>query len=147
MAVEHRDLATGPEAGVDRQDDLLGDRRLKQQAAQVAGEDLDGVLLGDLRQVAAHLAFHAGQDQPIQGVDRGGAEEFALGMAFQGELAEERGFHFGPRHLELDLERAFLVASVDRQHAMGRNLRDRLGIVEVIAIFQPLAFGDLAPWR
>ena len=37
LAVEHGDLAAGPEAGVDRQDDLLGDRRLEQQAAPGCG--------------------------------------------------------------------------------------------------------------
>ena len=89
-AVEHRHLAAGPEPGVDRQHDLLGDRRLKQQAAQVLGEDLDGVLLGHLGQVAADLALHAGQDQAVEGVDRGGAEELGLGMALERKLAEEQ---------------------------------------------------------
>ena len=143
--VEHGDLAAGPEPGVDRQDDLLGDRRLEQQAAQVAGEDLDGVLLGGLGQVAADLALHAGQDQAVQGVDGGGAEQVGLGMALQRELAEQRGLDLGPRHLELDLERPFLVAAVDRQHAVGRDLGDRLGVFEVIAVFQALTLGDLAP--
>ena len=145
--VEHGDLAAVLEPGIDRQDDLLGDRRLEQQAAQVAGEDLDGVLLGGLGQVATDLALHAGQDQPVEGIDGGGVEQVVLGMALQRELAEQRGLHVGPGHLELDLQRAFLVAAVDRQHAVGRDLRDRLGVFEVIAVFQALALGDLAPCR
>ena len=141
--VEHGDLAAVLEPGIDGQHDLLGDRRLEQQAAQVAGEDLDGVLLGGLGQVATDLALHAGQDQPIERVDGGGMEQVVLGMALQRELAEQRGLHVGPGDLELDLQRAFLVAAVDRQHAVGRDLRDRLGVFEVIAVFQALALGDL----
>ena len=79
VRVEHGDLAAGSESGVDGQHDLLGDRRLEQQAAEVPGEDLDGVLLGGLGEVAADLALHAGQDQPVQGVDGRGAEDLAPG--------------------------------------------------------------------
>ena len=68
VAVEHGDLAAGPEARVDRQHDLVGDRRLEQQAAEVAGEDVDGVPLGHLGQVAADLALHAGQEQAVERV-------------------------------------------------------------------------------
>ena len=53
-------FAPGLEAWVDGHHDLLGDRRLQEQAAQVFGEDLDGVSLGRLGQIAAHLALHAG---------------------------------------------------------------------------------------
>ena len=90
VAVEHGDLAAGAEAGVDRQDDLLGDRRLEQEAAEVPGEDVDGVPLGHLGQVAADLALHAGQEQAVERVDGRGAEELGLRVAFQRELAEER---------------------------------------------------------
>ena len=71
----------------------------------------------------------------------------ACGMAFQRELAEERGLELGPRDLELDLERPFLVAAVDRQHAVRRDVRERLGVVEVVAVFQALALGDLGLGR
>ncbi len=144
VAVEHRDLAAGAEAGVDRQDDLRRDRRLEQQAAEVPGEDVDGVPLGQLGQVAADLALHAGQEQAVEGVDgrrrgrtrRGGAPP----AAGDGRAPPSRS---GRETVELDLQRPFLVASVDRQHAVGRDVRDRLGIVEVVAIFEPFALGDL----
>ena len=142
--VEHGDLAAALEPGIDGHDDLLGDRRLEEQAAQVSGEDLDGVLLGGLGEVATDLALHAGEDQPVEGVDGGGMEEVVLRMAFERELAEEHRLHVGPRDLELDLQRAFLVAAVDRQHAVRRDLRDRLGVVEIIAVLEALALGDLA---
>ncbi len=101
------------------------------------------MLLGRLGQVAADLALHAGQDQAVQGVDRRGAEQLGVGMALQRKLAEEHGFQLGPRHIEPDLERPFLVTPVDRQHAMRRDLSDRLGIIEIVAILEPLALGDL----
>ncbi len=90
VSVEHGDLAAGAEAGVDRQDGLAGDRRLEQQAAEVPGEDIDGVLLGHLGQVAADLAFEAGQEQAVEGVEGGGGEEVAVRVVFQRELAEDR---------------------------------------------------------
>ena len=90
--VEHSDLATRAESGIDGQDDLLGNRRLEQQAAQVLGEDVDGVLLGTVGQVAADLSLHAGQDQPVEGIDRRGTEQLAVGMAIQRKLREQRGF-------------------------------------------------------
>ena len=144
VGVEHRDLAAGRNPGSIARTTCLGIGGWSSRLPQVAGEDLDGVLLGGLGQVAADLALHAGQEQPVEGVDGGGVEELGLGVALQRELAEQRGLDVGPGDLELDLQRPFLVAAVDRQHAVGRDLRDRLGVVEVIAVFQALALGDLA---
>ena len=67
----------------------------------------------------------------------------AWGWPSSGSWCERRRFQVGPRDVELDLERPFLVAPVDRQHAVRRDVRDRLGVVEVVAVFQPLPFGDL----
>ena len=141
--IEHGHLAARPEPRVDGQDDLLGNRRLQEQPAQVLGEDLDGVLLGPLGQIAANLAFHAGQDQAVEGVDRGRAKQLGLRMALQRKLAEEHGLQVGPRDIDPDLERTFLVAAIDRQNAMRRNLGDRLGVIKIVAILEPLALGQL----
>ena len=121
----------------------LGIGGCKQQAAQILGEDLDGVLLGRLGQIAPHLALHAGKDQAVQRIDRRGTEQLGVGVAFERELAEEDGFDLGPGHIEPNLERTFLVAAVDGQHAMRRDLGDRLGVFEIIAVFEALPFGDL----
>jgi hypothetical protein len=72
--VKHGNLAAGPEAGIDRHHDLIGNRGLQQEAAQVAGEDLHGMFFGGFRQVAANLALHAGKDETIEGIDRGRPE-------------------------------------------------------------------------
>jgi hypothetical protein len=143
LAVEDGHLASGPEAGVDGHHDLLGDRRLEQEAAQVAGEDVHGVAFGEVGQVAADLAFHARQEEPVEGVECRGPEGVSVGVSFQRELPERRLFQVGTQDLELDLEGAFLVAPIDREHAVGGDVRDRLGVGEVVAIFQALAFGDL----
>ncbi len=143
VRVEHRHLAAGAETGVDRQHDLLGDRRLEQQAPQIAGEDVDGVPLGHLGQVAADLALQAGHQEAVQRVDRRLVEDLRVRVPFQGELAEDRALQVLPRDFELDLERAFLVGPVDRQDAVRRDVADRLGVVEVVAVLQPLPFGEV----
>ena len=85
-----RDLAAVPEAGVDRQHDLLGDRRLEQEAPEVPGEHVDGVALGHLGQVATDLALHAGQEQAVEGVEGRGPEKVGLGVGVERELRERR---------------------------------------------------------
>ena len=85
--VEHGHLAAGPEPGVDGQDNCLGIGGCKSKPAEVLGKDLDGVLLGCLGQIAANLALHAGEDQSIEGVDRGPAEKLGLGMTVQRKLS------------------------------------------------------------
>src|SRR5207249_3663398 len=40
--------------------------------------------------------------------------------------------------LELDLEHAFLFATVESQNAVGRNLPDRFAELEIILVFEPL---------
>ena len=141
--VEHGHLATGAETGVDGQHDLFGDRRLEQQAAEVFGEDLDGVLLGPIAQVTSDFALHAGEDEAVQGIDGGRAEKLGVGMALKRKLGEEGGLELGSGQVEADLERTFLVTSVDGEHAVRRDLRDGLGIIKIVAVFQALAFGDL----
>ena len=94
-------------------------------------------------QIAPDLALHAGKDESVQRIERGGAEELGVRMAFERKLSEERGFDFRPRQIEPDLERAFLVAPVDGENSMRRDLSDGLGIVEIIAVLEALPFGNL----
>ena len=143
VGVEHGDLAAGPEAGVDGEHDLVGDRRLEQEAAEVPGEDVDRVPLGHLGQVAADLALHARQEQAVDRVGRGVAEDVGVGVAVERELREGGLFQVGPGDLQLDLQRPFLVTPVDRQDAVRGDVGDRLGVVEVVAVLQALPLGDL----
>ena len=91
VGAEDRHLAAVPESGVDGHHDLLGDRRLEQEAPEIAGEDVHGVPLGHLGQVAADLTLHAGQEQAVEGVEGRLAEEIGLRVAFERELGEGRG--------------------------------------------------------
>ena len=143
VPVQDGDFAAGAEAGVERQHHLVQDGRLEQEAAQVPGEDVDGVPLGEFGQVATDLAFHAGQEQTFESVGGRGAEEVGVGVAFERQLTERGLFQLGARDLQLDLERAFLVPPVDRQDPVWGDVGDGLGVVEVVAVFQPFAVGDL----
>ncbi len=58
-------LAAGAKARVEAQHRLAGQRRLGQQGAQVAREDLNGVALGRVGQGAAGVARHSRQQQPL----------------------------------------------------------------------------------
>src|SRR5207253_2278688 len=68
MLIEGGDFAAGAETRVDRQDAPAAERRLQEQAAQVAGKDTDGVFLGLVGQLPADLAFETGQEQAGEGV-------------------------------------------------------------------------------
>ncbi len=142
VGVQHGDLAPAPQARVDRQDRLLVDGRLEQEAAQVAGEHVHGVAFGHLGEVAADFAIEAGQEQAIERVERGPGEEVGVRVPFERQLAQDGAFEVMPRHLELDLERAFLVAAIDRQDAMRRDVPHGLGILEIVAVFEALALGQ-----
>ncbi len=68
--VERGQFATAFEAGIQGQNATLANRRLQQQLAQVAGENLDGVNLGPIGQLAADFSFQAGQDESREGISR-----------------------------------------------------------------------------
>ena len=75
VLVQGNDLAAGAEAGVDGQHAAAAQRRLQQQAAQVAGENHDGMRLGFFGQLAADLPLQARQHQPGQRVVQHGPQE------------------------------------------------------------------------
>ena len=97
----------------------------------------------DLGQVATHLALEAGHEQAVQRVDRGLVERVGVRVAIQRKLPQDRAFEILPGNFQLHLQRAFLVAAIDRQHAMRRNVAHGLGVFEVVAIFQALTFGEV----
>ena len=83
-------------AGIDRQHDLLGDRRLEQEAPEVAGEDFDGVLSRPSRSGRGGLrvpCWAGSGDRGRRG--RLCGKSSALRVALQRELAEERGLDVG----------------------------------------------------
>ena len=83
--IEHRDLAAGAQAGIDGQDSAMVQRRLQQQAAQIAGEHGHGMGLGLVGQLVTNFAFQAGQSNRVSASSstfaegRHGAFVFAAG--------------------------------------------------------------------
>ena len=146
--VEHRDLAAGAEAGVDGQHLLAADRRLEQQAAQVAGEDVDGVLLGALGQFAADLALQAGQERAGRARPSMTSDQNSrCGWSASGEMVL-RDLVGQCRHpSRCDLQDVRLLAAVDRQHAVRRDVLDRLLEVEVGSNSLPFPSGTLVLHR
>src|SRR5688500_20283214 len=63
--VEGNHLAAALEPRIDRQQAAASHRLLQEQLAEVADEDLDGVLFGLLGQLAAELALPARDDQAL----------------------------------------------------------------------------------
>ena len=78
-AVDDRGLTAHAVAGVEREDDLVLDRRRHEERPQVLGEHLDGVLVGPVFQRRADLPLHARVDEPVVGVLRGGLDKLQRG--------------------------------------------------------------------
>ncbi len=142
MLVQRRHLAAGAEAGVDGQHAPAAQRRGQQQAAQVPREHADGVRLGAHRQFLADLALQAGQQQPRQGVNRHGAQEVGVRVVGQRQPLQRRLLHALLVELHLDRQRVFLLAAVDRQDAVRRDVAHRLVELEVALVLAALTFGE-----
>ena len=57
---------------------------------------------------------------------------------------KERGFQFRPGDFQADLQRPFLVTTVDGQNPMRRELGKRLGIIKVVAVLKPLTLRNVS---
>ena len=130
--VERRQLAAVLEAGVDGQHALAGERRLQQQVPQVAGEDFDGVRLGLFGQLAAGFALQARQHQPGERVAHAAGEKILVRMLGRHQQLDRQLLDRGFVGFDLDAEHLGPLAAIDRQHAMRRNVVERLAEVEVV---------------
>ncbi len=123
--VDDGDFGAGAEAGVEAQHGLVGERRQREQSAQVGGKDVDGVAVGGFGQGAAHVALDGGQQQAFGGV-----------FDCQGQLVAERGedvfLEFGfdggaPVALvdvDAQFENFFLFAAVEGQDLVRLQAAD-----------------------
>ena len=143
-AVHHRHLAAHAIAGVKAHGDLSLHRRLHQQRLQVQGKLADGALVGLLRQQIPHLPLQRGVDQPVIGILAGCLDEFHGGGA---------GLHHSAAHQRQrrvtvqqhgDREDALLLAPVDGQNLVSRQLGQRLVEVIVQAVDAVLIRGGQA---
>ena len=182
--VEGGELAAGAEGRVDGEDAAVLERGGEELAAQVAGEDDDGVILRPLRQFAADLALEARHEQPVQRVVGAFLDERAVRvvlevfeptherhlparpasallrrralrvLAFGGGSLDRRFARQGQTlqgdapadlavPLQLRRQGAVLLAAVDGEDAVRRDLANRLGELEVVFVLQPLALREL----
>ena len=61
--VDHSQLGAGAKPRIETQYGLAGQRRLGEQRTQVGGKDVDGMPIGFLRKLTAHVAFDGRQQQ------------------------------------------------------------------------------------
>ena len=69
--VEHRDLAAGANAGINREDRLFAERRGEEKMTQVLREHLDGRAVGLCLLVYRHVDFARRREKPPVGVASG----------------------------------------------------------------------------
>ena len=107
-------------------------RRLQEQLAQVANEDIDRVLFGALGHFAADLALQAGHDQPRERIADAVANELAVRMAGKDQKVLGLAEHRLDVGLDLHADGMRPLAAVDRQHAMRRHATERLDVVVIV---------------
>ena len=107
-AVDHRNLAAHPVAGIKAHGDLALDGRLHQQRTQVQRKLADGTLAGCRGEFRADLTLQRGKEQAVIGVERRGADEIHGPSARHDHRAVDRAhggvvvqFDRNPQHLLL----------------------------------------------
>ena len=129
--VNHRDLATRPDTGIDGQDAQRPGGRGEQQVLQILAEDLDGVHVGALLEFQPNVGLNGEAEQPLVAILN---REFEVRRPVAGRFEDLR-FQVGDGargvQLNLEVDDVFVLAAADRQHTMRRNLRGRLAIVVV----------------
>ncbi len=132
MLVHGGEGAGAARAGLHAQGAAWAAGRLEEEAAEVAGEDVDGLGVGPALEFGAELGLEAGGEQAVVGVGDGGlndrrgrgfgGRDAALAEGLEGLLAV--GLHAHP-------EPALLLAAADGQDAVRGDFGDRLGEVVV----------------
>ena len=141
--VERGQFAAALEAGIDRQEAMVVDRRLQEQIAEVLGKNAHGVDLGPIGQLAADVPLQAGQDQACQGVAGAAAEIVGVRVFGRHERFIQHADHGLKVAVDPHPQHPRPLAAIDRQHAMGRDVLEILAVVEVVAKGLDLLLFDL----
>ncbi|OQA37582.1 MAG: hypothetical protein BWY56_00833 [Acidobacteria bacterium ADurb.Bin340] len=130
QAVDDRQLAAGADARVHPQGAALPRRRRQQQVLQVHLEHLDGLGVGLLLGLHAHIGLQRGRQEAVEGVLAHGVQmdPVAAGRV-HGNLGDEHRHQLLPLHQQLHGEDVLLLAPAHGQHPMGRHLPQ--GLLEV----------------
>ena len=133
--IDGRHLAAGAEAGVDAHHGPLAQGRLEEQVAQIGGENLDGVIVAELAQLAADLALDRGAQEPLVAVLH--RQAYVLGGRRGRRLDPARrdaGHDGAVGCFHPHLQAAVLAAALERQPLMRLDGAQRAAKVVVDAI-------------
>ena len=132
--IHHRHHAAVAVAGVKTHGHKALYRRLHQKRLQVQGEVGNGAGGGPIRQLAADLPLQRGEDQPLVGILRRGADEggYKSGGLQGGAADESSAVVSGQRHGRL--QEAFLFAAVDGKDLVIQQTGDGLGKIVIKAV-------------
>jgi len=118
--IQRRHFTATLETGVDGQHPAAMDGRLEQQLAQVADEDLHRMPFRLLAQLAAGLAFQAGNNEPHEGIAHTLPEKLTMWMIVRDRYflrLTEHGVDIG---FDFHSQDVGPFSTIDGQRAMGR---------------------------
>ncbi len=135
--VQHRHLAAGAVARIERDHAGAAHGALQQQALGVLGEHLDGVELGADRKVDAELAFERGRHQALVAVGNRTLQHGGEGAATARIAAHQTIRRRLAVHAYAHAQLALALAAVDSQDAMVGDGPRRLGelVVRLVGRF------------
>ena len=134
--VHHRDFAAGTEGRIPAQHHLARNGRLHKELLQIAAEDLDGAILGLLRQLVPDVCLNGGGQQTLVGIPYRVLQIFrGFRIAAHPQVILQIPEDFLLRCLQLHTQHLLLLAAVDGQDPMPRDFPDRLGIVIKILVY------------
>ncbi len=136
--VNHGHFAAGAEAGIDGQHRVAGEGRLAEQAAQVVGEDGDGVRFGLFGERAAHVTLDGGQEQALGSIGHSQFELLAQGGTGVGAEGGAHGQQpVALADVDFDAQDFLCLAAIDGQDLVRAQAVDapRVIIVELVAPF------------
>ena len=129
--VQHRDLAAGAVARVERNDAGAAHGTGREQALEVLGKDLDGVRLGPHREARADLALERGGHQALVAIRDGGLKDGGKDPLAARPAPPEPHHRGRLVHADAHAELLLSLSAVDRQHAVVGDLRGGLDVVVV----------------
>ena len=141
--VQHGDFAPRSDAGVDGENPLAAQRRTHQQTAQVAGENIDRVVLGVFGQFTANFPFETRHHQPAKGVLHDRVQHLPVRVILQRKVVDRNGLHFRRVPFQLQANDVLPFAAIDGKNPVRRDDANGFFELVVVAVFQSLAFGNV----
>ncbi len=134
--IHHGDLAPRSEGRIPAKHRLSRNRCLHEKLPQILAKDLNGTILGTLRELISKLRLDGWTDQTLIGIRTGlpkirGRRRMPIRPHFLRHKAKDFLF----RHLKLHAQYLLLLSAIQRQHTVSRNLSDSFCIVIVVLIY------------